>query len=71
MPIKGAVYRHYKGSTYCVVCVATNEADETPVVVYQSVLEPEKIWVRPLASFMETVEHNNTRIPRFSLIAEQ
>jgi len=57
-------FRHYKGGLYEVVCEATLEADHTPVVVYRG--EDGATWVRPRAAFLESVEVDGVRMPRFA-----
>jgi hypothetical protein len=59
-------YRHYKGGMYSVLLVALRESDLQPVVVYASRDEPQLIYTRPLASWLETVAVDGTRVPRFS-----
>jgi hypothetical protein len=46
----GAVYRHYKGGYYIVLCVAELERNNEQCVVYKS-LSTDKIWIRPLHEF--------------------
>ena len=62
------IYRHFKGGIYEVICVATNSENLEQMVVYRSVTEPEKIWVRPLSMWSETVEHEGKIICRFTPI---
>lgn len=69
-PKPGSKYRHYKGNEYEVVCVATMEADMTRVVVYQDVSDALKIWARPLSMFVEEVEVDGIKKPRFEYIGE-
>jgi hypothetical protein len=57
-------FRHYKGGLYEVVCEATLEAGHTPVVVYRG--EDGATWVRPRAAFLESVEVDGVRMPRFA-----
>ena len=70
MPKVGAVYRHYKGNIYKVLHLARHSETHEEVVVYQSVTDPEKIWVRPLGMFMEEVEWEGKTVLRFALISE-
>lgn len=70
MPKAGAKYRHYKGNEYQIICIAKIESDLTDAVVYQDVHDAAKIWVRPLAMFMETVEVDGVQRPRFEYIGE-
>ncbi len=65
-PKAGKKYRHYKGNEYTIVCLAIDEATEVPVVVYQDIHSPEKIWVRALEMFLEDIEVEGVLKPRFA-----
>lgn len=63
--IVGSTYKHYKGGEYVVVAVGRMEAGPNEeVVVYRSVTEGH-VWVRPVASFLETVITPSYTGPRF------
>ncbi|MFA7277215.1 MAG: DUF1653 domain-containing protein [Pseudobdellovibrionaceae bacterium] len=64
-----AKFRHYKGNEYEIVTLATNEADEEPVVVYKALYGNFDIWVRRVSSFCETVDVNGQQTSRFTLVA--
>lgn len=64
---KGDFYCHFKGGMYQIVCVAIDEPTHTPVVVYQAMYGEQKVWVRTLAAFTETVEREGKAVPRFEL----
>jgi hypothetical protein len=49
-------YRHFKGGDYELLSVATHTETNEPLVVYRSVTEPHRVWVRPLAMFLDVVE---------------
>jgi hypothetical protein len=55
----GQLWQHFKGTVYEIVCVATREADQEPMVVYREAstksLGPGTIWVRPLLEFVGEV----------------
>ena len=68
MPNAGEKWRHYKGGEYVVVARARHSETEEELVVYQSTADETKTWVRPLAMWLETVEWEGERVPRFSLI---
>ena len=61
-------YRHYKGSEYQVLMVATHSETEEPMVIYRALYGDRGVWVRPLAMFSETVEFNGRLQPRFELV---
>jgi tetratricopeptide (TPR) repeat protein len=58
-------YRHYKGGEYEVIGVARHSESLEPMVLYRPLYNATGHWVRPLAMFLETVEHEGTRQPRF------
>lgn len=61
------VYRHYKGSYYEVLAVATHSEDLEKLVIYRSLGEEEpKTWARPLSLFTAAVEVEGEAVPRFS-----
>jgi hypothetical protein len=62
------LYKHYKGNEYKVVGVAKHSETEEELVVYVSLKDPEQLWVRPLAMFIEVVELNGEKIKRFEKI---
>ncbi len=66
-------YLHYKGRKYEVLCMATHSETEERLVVYRPLYgdafeQGERlgdVWVRPAAMFVEQVEVDGSRIPRF------
>lgn len=52
----GEFYKHFKGQLYQVRALAENSEDNTPMVVYQAMYTPFKIWVRPLSTFLEKLD---------------
>lgn len=52
----GEFYKHFKGQLYQVRALAENSEDNTPMVVYQAMYTPFKIWVRPLSMFLEKLD---------------
>ncbi len=68
--IKKGRYRHYKGKEYEVLGEALHSETMEKMVVYKPLYStpdiPEgMLWVRPLTMFLEDVEINGTRVPRF------
>ena len=59
-------YRHYKGNDYEVIGVATHSETHEAMVVYRPLYGEGKLWVRPLAMFLETVEVGGKTLPRFA-----
>jgi hypothetical protein len=60
-------YRHYKGGEYEVIGVATHSETHELHVVYRPLYGEGKLWVRPLAMFVETVNVGGVTMPRFAL----
>ncbi len=52
----GEFYKHFKGQLYQVRTLAENSEDNMPMVVYQAMYAPFKIWVRPLSMFLEKLD---------------
>ena len=59
-------YRHYKGGLYELVCMATLEADLSPMVVYRAA--DGAVWTRPASVFFETVVVDERAQPRFAVV---
>ena len=66
----GARYRHYKypDQEYVLKSLAILEADESVAVVYEGQYGVFASYIRPLSSWVETVEWEGQRVPRFSKI---
>lgn len=71
--VLGGVYQHYKGKNYLVRDLARHSETMEWLVLYECLYEnPEgKFWVRPLTMFLETVEIDGKRVPRFKYIGDQ
>ena len=63
-------YRHFKGNEYTVVDVARHSETLEPHVVYRAEYGERGLWIRPLAMFAETVEHQGRIVPRFERIGD-
>lgn len=64
-------YQHSKtGNFYNVIALAKHSETLEDLVVYEALYDnPEsKIWVRPLNMFLENVEINGKKVPRFKFI---
>jgi len=70
MEIKPGKYRHFKGNTYEVIGVAKHSENMEPMVVYRALYGEGGLWVRPAAMWMEQVDRDGYRGPRFQYIGE-
>jgi hypothetical protein len=72
MMIKLGKYKHYKGKQYEVIGVARHSETLENMVVYKALYLPEgeNLWVRPLNMFMEEVEVDGKKVPRFGYLGE-
>jgi hypothetical protein len=61
-------YRHYKGGEYQVLGVVRHSESLEPMVLYRPLYNDSGDWVRPLAMFLETLEVDRKRQPRFAPI---
>jgi len=64
------LYRHYKGNDYRVLGLARHSETRAPLVVYQALYGERGLWVRPAAMFVEDVEVNGKRVPRFTRVSD-
>lgn len=62
------IYRHFKGGMYCVLTTATHTETEEELVVYRSLEDSSKIWIRPVSMWCEKVFKNGKYVDRFELI---
>jgi hypothetical protein len=61
-------YRHYKGKEYELLGLARHSETLEELVVYRALYGEHGLWVRPKAMFLETVEVQGKRMPRFEFI---
>lgn len=66
--IKLGVYEHYKGHQYRVLGVVKHSETLEEVVVYQALYGEKGLWVRPLGMFLEEVEVDGEKMPRFKYL---
>lgn len=55
---KNRVYRHFKGDYYLVVDIAYNASDLKKQVIYRSLYQDGKLWVRDYDDFISKVDKN-------------
>lgn len=65
------IYRHYKGNDYQVLGLVRHSENEEWLVLYKTLYGDFSSWVRPYAMFVEDIEHNGVRQPRFQLISPE
>ena len=63
-------YRHYKGNEYRVLGLARHSETLESLVVYDALYGELGRWVRPAAMFVETVEVDGRRVPRFVRVGD-
>lgn len=74
--MKLGIYEHYKGKRYDVIGIARHSETLEELVVYRALYDSEEfgdhaLWVRPKAMFLEEVEIDGIRCPRFEYIGEK
>ena len=70
MALQPGRYRHFKGGEYQVLGVARHSESGEQLVVYEPLYGEGGLWVRPLAMFLETVDHQGQTVPRFRLLQD-
>jgi hypothetical protein len=63
-------YRHYKGGEYEVIGVARHSETLEAMVVYRPLYNASGLWVRPFAMFVEEIETDGVRQPRFARVGD-
>ncbi|TAN58229.1 DUF1653 domain-containing protein [Patescibacteria group bacterium] len=63
-------YRHYKGKEYKVIGVARHSETLEELVVYQALYGEGGFWVRPIKMFLEEVEVDGKKMPRFEYLGK-
>ena len=63
------IYQHYKGNYYVVIDIARHSETLEDMAVYRHCYGDFSLWVRPLSMFLEQVELNGEKIPRFRFIS--
>lgn len=73
--LKKGVYKHYKGNLHRVLGVGRHSETLEELVFYQGLYDGEfgknALWVRPLKMFLEEVEIDGKKMPRFTFIGEE
>ena len=66
----GEYYRHFKGGEYEVIGVARHSETMEELVVYRALYGERGLWVRPAAMWLEVVERDGKRFPRFTYLGD-
>lgn len=66
--LKKGRYQHYKGPFYELIDLARHSETEAWHVVYKPLYGEGGLWIRPLAMFIEQVNHNGESLPRFRYV---
>ncbi len=64
------IYEHFKGRRYRVLGLAKHSETLEDMVVYQALHSDHELWLRPLKNFLERVEVNGKKIPRFRFLGK-
>jgi hypothetical protein len=64
------LYRHYKGGEYRVVGTVRHSETLEPLTLYQALYGQRGLWVRPAAMFVEHIEVDGRRQPRFQRVGD-
>lgn len=69
MHVAPGIYKHYKGNLYEVIGVGRHSETKEELVFYRGLNDspefgPRPLWVRPLASFLETLPDGRPRFAR-------
>ncbi len=67
----GARYFHYKNPNqfYTIISHGIIEATEEPGIIYRAEYDTQIIWIRPASVFLEEVEWEGKKVPRFTRIS--
>jgi len=63
-------YKHYKGKSYEVIGIAKHSETRKKLVVYQALYGKHNLWARPLKKFLEKVEVEGKKMPRFEYVGK-
>ena len=65
---KRGIYQHFKGNRYELIGIARHSETLEDLVVYRALYGEQRLWVRPITMWSETVEREGKSFPRFELI---
>ncbi|PII85338.1 hypothetical protein BMH32_07445 [Leucobacter sp. OLJS4] len=67
--VEPGIYQHFKGRRYEVIGTGRHSETEESLVFYRKLYDDYSFWVRPVAMFVEQVDRDGYRGPRFARIA--
>lgn len=56
--IKLGLYKHFKGTIYEVIGIATHSETQEQLVIYRPIFDKNKLWARSLEMFTSKVDKN-------------
>lgn len=69
--IKKGIYEHYKKKYYEVFDVVRHSETLEYLVFYRKLSDDFSLWVRPLTMFLENVDIQGEKVPRFKFISSK
>ena len=66
MEVKLGKYKHFKGHMYEMIGVAKHSETLEELVIYRDMTG--QLWARPKPMFLETVEKDGKKVPRFEFL---
>lgn len=70
MTVEPGYYRHFKGNYYQVIGMALHSETREEMVVYRALYGEHGLWVRPASMFVEEIDRDGYRGPRFKRVNE-
>ena len=67
--VKLGKYKHFKGEVMEVLCIGKHSETLEEYVVYKE-LDDNSVWVRPKKMFLEEVEVQGKKVPRFEFLGD-
>ena len=63
-----AIYKHYKGGLYRVICIAKHSETLEDLVIYEALYDnpDSKLWARPMNVFIGKVVVDGKEVERFT-----
>lgn len=65
--LKLGKYKHFKGKVYEVIGTAVHTETSEELIIYH---DKNSLWARPKSMFLEEVDFNGKKVPRFKYIKE-